>query len=100
MSLGTEDIGIVIHAFPVHLASRDRGKPVHFTAYAFNEDRVKSETDSNDKYVVPDDVPSARPRAYVVTIGVNTYDNPTRNLSFAAKDERDLGCRAGAHWRL
>jgi len=27
------------HTFPVRLAAKDRGQPVIFTAYAFNEDR-------------------------------------------------------------
>lgn len=79
------------HTFRVALPSRDRGKPVVFTAYAFNEDRVKSETARNDEFKVPEEMALRKPRAYVITVGVNSYDNPDRNLSFAAKDARDMG---------
>ena len=64
------------HTFPVKLPNGDLSKPVKFTAYAFNEDRVKSETASDESYKVPDDVAQPKPRAYVIAIGVNAYDNP------------------------
>jgi hypothetical protein len=76
--------------FKVRLASRDRGRRVIFTAYAFNEDRVKSQTATNGDYKVPEDVPRRHAKAYVITIGVSTYDNPSRNLRYAAKDARVL----------
>ena len=69
------------------------GSPVTFTAYAFNEDRVKSET-ARSEFVVPPDVPLRKPKAYVVTVGVNSHDDPDRDLDFAAKDARDLGVRS------
>jgi hypothetical protein len=78
------------HTFRVKLASRERGKPVVFTAYAFNEDRVKSETARNEQFKVPDEIVARKPRAYVITVGVNRYQNDKRNLSFAAKDAKDL----------
>ncbi|WP_392713006.1 caspase family protein [Rhizobium ruizarguesonis] len=78
------------HTFKVKLAHRERGKPVALTAYAFNEDRVKSETASDASYKVPDDVTPSAPRAYVVTIGVNAYENPQWHLGFAARDAKDL----------
>jgi WD40 repeat protein len=78
------------HTFRVALPRRDPGKPVVFTAYAFNEDRVKSATARNDKFKVQGEAPRRKPRAYVVTVGVDTYDNPRRNLDFAAKDARDM----------
>jgi WD40 repeat protein/uncharacterized caspase-like protein len=88
---GTEHEGKARHTFKVRLADRDKGQPVQFTAYAFNEDRVKSETASPDKpYLVPDDVDPAKPRAYVIAIGVNAYDNPEWKLGFAVKDALDL----------
>ena len=87
---GTENEGKATHTFKVKLASRDRGQPVRFTAYAFNEDRVKSETASDESYKVPDDLAPAKPRAYVVTIGVNDYENPEWKLGFAVKDALDL----------
>ena len=79
------------HTFRVALPSRDRGKPVVFTTYAFNEDRVKSETARNEEFKVPAEMALRKPRAYVIMVGVNSYDNPDRNLSFAAKDARDMG---------
>lgn len=78
------------HTFRVALPSRDRGKPVVFTAYAFNDDRVKSETARNDEFKVPEDMPLRTPRAYVITVGVNSYELKGRDLSFAAKDAKDL----------
>jgi len=78
------------HVFKVKLASRDKGQAVRFTAYAFNEDRVKSETATDESYEVPDDIVPAKPRAYVITIGVNAYQNPKWQLGFAVKDARDL----------
>jgi uncharacterized caspase-like protein len=89
---GTENEGKATHTFGVKLAARDKGQPVRFTAYAFNEDRVKSETASNDNevYKVPDDVAPAKPRAYVIAIGVNDYENSKWKLGFAVKDALDL----------
>ena len=79
------------HQFRVKLAGRDKGQPVRFTAYAFNEDRVKSETATDGiGYRVPDDVIPAKPHAYVITIGVNGYQNPNWKLGFAVKDAEDL----------
>jgi hypothetical protein len=79
-----------VHRFVVHLARRDAGQPVRLTAYAFNEDRVKSETAASETYKVPDDVMPVKPRAYVITIGVNAYENPSWRLGFAVKDAQDL----------
>ena len=79
------------HTFRVALPSRERGKPMVFTAYAFNEDRVKSETARNDEFKVPEDMALRKPRAYVITVGIDAYDNPDRDLSFAAKDAKEMG---------
>ena len=87
---GTEHEGKATHTFKVKLAERDKGQPVRFTAYAFNEDRVKSETASDESYKVPDDVVQAKPRAYLIAIGVSAYENPEWKLGFAVKDALDL----------
>ncbi|MGF9764650.1 caspase family protein [Microvirga sp. 0TCS3.31] len=79
-----------VHTFEVRLAARDKGQPVAFTAYAFNEDRVKSETASSDSYKVPQAIMPAKPRAYVIAVGVNAYENRTWDLNFAAKDAKDI----------
>jgi WD40 repeat protein/uncharacterized caspase-like protein len=93
---GTENEGKATHTFKVKLAARDRGQPVKFTAYAFNEDRVKSETASDESYKVPEDVAQPKPRAYVIAIGVNAYDNPDWKLGFAVKDALDLSGALGS----
>ncbi len=76
----------VRHTFRVNLASSDRGKPVGLTAYAFNEDRIKSETVTNESYRVPSDITPRNPRAFVLSIGINQYHNALHDLQFAVKD--------------
>jgi WD40 repeat protein len=78
------------HSFRVTLPSGDLSKPVEFTAYAFNEDRVKSETAQADPYKLPSDTVKRKPKAYVITVGVNKYKNPRWELEFAAKDAEDM----------
>ena len=76
---------------------------VEFSAYAFNEDRVKSAT-ARIRCVVSDKEPArstegecvlAQPkvrkgRAYVIAVGVNAYENNTWDLKYAAKDAHKL----------
>lgn len=81
---------ILRHRFAVRLAAGRRGQAVSFTAYAFNEDRVKSATARDDSYRVPDDIGAARPRAYVVAVGVNDYGDPDRDLYFAVRDAEGI----------
>ena len=64
-------------------------KDVEFTAYAFNEDRVKSRTDSAP-FDIPAELAPRRPRAYLITIGVNAYDNPAFDLKYSVNDARSL----------
>ena len=78
------------HFFRVKLASKDPIKAVEFTAYAFNEDRVKSETTPIWKYSPQKEMSRRQARAYVITIGINGYENHRRNLDFAVKDAREL----------
>jgi WD40 repeat protein len=63
---------------------------IEFSAYAFNESRIKSET-TRFSYNLPTDVKPRVPHAYVVTIGVNTFDDPAWNLKYAANDARQAG---------
>ncbi len=72
--------------FPVRLPGR-QGAKVEFTAYAFNEDRVKSAA-ASAMYEVPRGVPAARPRAYLVAFGAAGFSDPDWDLSFAAADAR------------
>jgi hypothetical protein len=79
--------GRLLRTFPVRLPRGAAGAQVQFTAYAFNEDRVKSMT-AGAPYNVPKGLPAARPRAYLVCVGVSAFTNPAWDLRFAASDAR------------
>lgn len=70
----------------VRVPLRRPGEPVVFSAYAFNEDRVKSATVDARPYPAPRTSGVHKPKAYVITVGVNAYQDPQRNLAFAARD--------------
>ena len=57
-----------------------------FSAYAFNEDRIKGET-TTLAWTRPAIAPRPR-RAYVLAIGIDDYDTPRFRLNFAAADAR------------
>lgn len=65
----------------------------HFSAYAFNSDRVKSET-AFWEYTRPE-VPARAPRAFVITIGIDAYDEPALRLDYAARDAELMGHQLG-----
>jgi WD40 repeat protein len=73
--------------FNVHLPSVMGGKEIAFSAYAFNDDRVKSTT-ARQTYQVPATVVAKKGNAYLIHMGVNQFDNPAWNLRFAANDAR------------
>ncbi|MDQ3806141.1 MAG: caspase family protein, partial [Acidobacteriota bacterium] len=60
-----------------------------FSAYAFNEDRVRSATDRRALPLAASPQ-AARGRAYVISVGVNAYENAEWDLRFAANDARRL----------
>jgi WD40 repeat protein/uncharacterized caspase-like protein len=64
-------------------------KQVEFSTYAFNEDRVKSQTDKTP-FAIPADLTPKRGRAYLITVGVNAYDNPAFDLKYSANDARSI----------
>lgn len=65
---------------------QDGRKQVEFLAYAFNDDRVKSDT-SRKTFEIKS--PSQRAgNTYLVSIGVNASENPAYNLNYAAVDAR------------
>jgi WD40 repeat protein/uncharacterized caspase-like protein len=71
--------------FPVKLRRDTPDEKVEFTAYAFNVDRVKSV--ASDYTYQPRQPRSAmKARAYVISVGVNAYEDETLDLSFAADD--------------
>jgi WD40 repeat protein len=65
-------------------------KEVQFSAYAFNEDRVKGETDRKS-YEIPSDLQPRVPRAYIVSIGVNGFGTASWNLGYAVNDAKEVG---------
>ena len=80
-------------SLPVALPTGTQAQTIALTAYAFNEDRVKSETARADYEQPAVAKPRAR-RAFVVTIGIDAYDDKERlTLQFAASDARLLGER-------
>jgi len=78
--------GKATKTFKVRLP-REPGRKGELTAYAFNEDRVKSAT-ASAAYEVPAGVPKAEPRAYVVAFGAAGFSDPAWDLSFSAADAR------------
>jgi WD40 repeat protein len=88
------------YTFRVKLPRAAAGGRVEFSAYAFNDDRVKSET-ARATYTLPADIGlKAEPRrAYVIAFGVNTYDDPAWDLQFAGSDARAMRDVAAASLR-
>jgi uncharacterized caspase-like protein len=71
--------------FVVRLPHRADVKEVEFTTYAFNVDRVKSGTASR-KYTPLTALDVVKGRAYVISVGVNAYEDSDWDLSYAARD--------------
>ncbi|MEM7477723.1 MAG: caspase family protein [Planctomycetota bacterium] len=70
--------------------NRASGEQIEFSAYAFNCDRVLSET-ATKKFSVPDGIQTLPPSAFLVGVGVDAYEgNVVRNLEYAAADARLL----------
>lgn len=74
----------------VRLPQRADLKQVKFTAYAFNEDRVKSPTSEPAVYTLPTLRAGIRRRAYIVTVGVDATSDPSLRLGFAPKGAREI----------
>ncbi len=82
--------GVKRVSLTVSLPTSTKAEDVRLTAYAFNEDRVKSET-ASATYERPA-VANPRPRrAFVVTFGIDSYVEKRLTLQFAARDARLLG---------
>jgi hypothetical protein len=73
----------------IRLPRRADLKQVEFSAYAFNVDRVKSET-ARQTYVLQRSLTTVKGRAYVITVGVNAYENAALDLNYAANDAQRL----------
>jgi WD40 repeat protein len=81
--------GKMRRTFTVRLPHGLAGKQIEFTAYAFNENRVKSET-ARASYTIPNDAGPVRKRAYVITMGMNAYQRQSWDLHFAASDAKRI----------
>ncbi|HEV3471066.1 MAG TPA: hypothetical protein VG148_17205 [Pyrinomonadaceae bacterium] len=82
--------GRASHTFRnVRLPRAAEARELTFSAYAFNEDRVKSATDRRALRLEASALP-ARGRVYLVSVGVNAYENEEWDLRFAANDARRL----------
>ena len=76
--------------FSVQVPRRADLKQVAFTAYAFNEDRVKSATASN-LLEVTSALKARMGKAYIISVGVNrTESSPNWDLQYAANDARRM----------
>jgi WD40 repeat protein len=76
--------------FPrVRLPHAQQRRTVELSAYAFNEDGVKSAT-ARKIHEIPAGLEPRRGRAYLISIGVNGFENPSWNLRFAVNDARTL----------
>jgi WD40 repeat protein len=69
----------------IKLPQRGLDEQIQFSAYAFNEDRVKSRLDKR-AFTLPPVSKPRQGRAYVLTVGVNAYENSSFNLRYAASD--------------
>jgi Caspase domain/WD domain, G-beta repeat len=74
----------------IELPRRAGVKEVEFSAYAFNVDRVKSET-ARKKFPIPPNLSPRLGKAYILTVGVNAFQNKRLDLSYAANDAREMG---------
>ena len=78
--------------FPhVRLPRRADQREVVWTAYAFNEDRVKSTTGSNT-VPLPAGLARRKGQVYLITVGVNKTKSvpPAWDLDYAVNDARDV----------
>lgn len=73
----------------IRLPRRAGINDVEFSAYAFNEDRVKSET-ARRSFALPAELSPRVPRAYIVSVGVNAFEDPHWDLNYAANDATQL----------
>jgi WD40 repeat protein len=81
--------GRSIRTFLVRLPRRPNLDTVEFTAYAFNADRIKSVT-ARKTFRLPAPPSPELGRAYVISVGVTTTQDPYWSLDFAGADARLL----------
>lgn len=71
----------------IRLPQRPLASQIVFSTYGFNEDRIKSLSNSYTLNL-PASTHPRKGRAFVITVGVNAFENSSFNLSFAANDAR------------
>lgn len=85
---------------PRNLPYTDGKQRVEFSAYAFNADRVKSDTARRTHEVIGPSPESEGTRAYLISIGVNTNETPRWRLLYAAADARAIQEVVGKRLRM
>ena len=86
--------GVKRLAFTVPVPTQAGEAAQVFTAYAFNEDRIKGET---ARFAWTRPAVATRPRrAYVLAIGIDDYDTPRFRLKYAVADARLMATRLSA----
>jgi WD40 repeat protein len=88
VSAGTGSREIVFEN--IRLPQRSHISQVEFSAYAFNEDRVKSAPIPPTVYTLPKPRKVTARRAYVITVGVDATTDPNWRLAFAPNSARDI----------
>jgi WD40 repeat protein len=79
-----------IHFKNIRLPRGEEQRSIKLSAFAFNTDGVKSST-ATASFDLPAGFPRWRGRAYLITVGVNSFSNSAWNLDFAANDARAFG---------
>jgi hypothetical protein len=93
---GVNAAGVWTSEFQVSVPTHHDGKPMEFAAYAFNSDRVKSDTARRNWTPPATSAPKRPRRAWVLTIGVDDYVEPRLKLNFAVADARVIAERLAA----
>ena len=93
---GVNAAGVWSSEFQVSVPTHHDGKPMEFAAYAFNSDRVKSDTARRSWTPPATSAPKRPRRAWVLTIGVDDYVEPRLKLNFAVADARVIAERLAA----
>jgi uncharacterized caspase-like protein len=78
----------VITFTDIKLPRRKNLTSIELSAYAFNNDRVKSATD-HKVFRIPA-AQAVKGRAYLITVGIDANENPDWNLLYAANDARNI----------
>ena len=81
--------GMFSSTFRVRLPQDGARDAVELSAHAFNDVGVKSRT-ARATHKLPTSLPQRRGRAYVVTVGIDAFEDPSWNLRFAVADARLL----------